>query len=480
MPLNTNIPLGFRPPQIETPTNALMQVLQLQNEQRKNELGGLQLREQQDALTDRATDRTTLRGLAPGATDDDRINALMRGGTASGYTLADTLRKSALDRRKTDSEIGKNNATSAQTAATTAHDAVTRTLGSIPTQYDPQAIGDWYAEALRNKVPNITMQSAQAQMARIPKDAAGYADWRRQQLLTGTALKEQIEATLPKFDWKDTGGALAPFQTNPMAGSVGPAAGMAPVAKSQTPDGKAANNLGYARLAKETQAASKPIFDPTRGVMVDPSTGTFKPVANAADGTPMGGKPKPQLPTTALKMQQESLEAIGAAAGINADLNALIKRIDDGKLKLGPYARADAFVRNNTNNSNDNSRSIADMQASLMKMQNDSLRLNKGVQTEGDAVRAWQEIQANPNDEALVKSRLKIIAGLNARAVDLHKAGIEVIRQNFDAAPLDTSRFGVTDSPLAPGSAPPAPGGAPRAPAAGGVRSFNPATGRIE
>ena len=91
--------------------------------------------------------------------------------------------------------------------------------------------------------------------------------------------------------------------------------------------------------------------------------------------------------------------------------------------------------------SDDVSRNYGTFKTSLEKMRNDSLRLNKGVQTEGDAVRAWNELFENLNDEQYVLQRLKEIQKTNARAADLKKLQVDQIRGNFNADPLDYSQY---------------------------------------
>lgn len=158
----------------------------------------------------------------------------------------------------------------------------------------------------------------------------------------------------------------------------------------------------------------------------------------------------PKLPTSALKMQQEELDAIGTSGTINADLDAFKEQIETGKLKLGPVQNLLAKGKNIVGASDESSRNLASFQASLEKLRNDSLRLNKGVQTEGDAQRAWNELVANINDPALVKQRLGEIKRINERGANLRKMNIDAIRSNFGVEPMDTSPR--MDQPPAVGS----------------------------
>jgi hypothetical protein len=146
-------------------------------------------------------------------------------------------------------------------------------------------------------------------------------------------------------------------------------------------------------------------------------------------------------------MQNESLEKIGIATGINADLTEAIAQIDAGKLRLGPVENVFNAGRNYLGKSDQNSQAYSSFISTLRKMQNDSIRLNTGVQTEGDAKRAWEEMFQNLNDTENVKKQLMRIHQINQRAVDLHKLQIDTTRQNFGAEPFDFSKFEAVNKP---------------------------------
>lgn len=152
-------------------------------------------------------------------------------------------------------------------------------------------------------------------------------------------------------------------------------------------------------------------------------------------------KNTPKLPTSALKMQQEELDAIGTSGSINADLGSLEKQIDAGKLQLGPVNNLLAKGKNLIGASDEASRNLASFQSTLEKLRNDSLRLNKGVQTEGDAQRAWNELVSNINDPKVVKQRLGEIQKINERAANLRRMNVDNIRANFGVDPMDVSAY---------------------------------------
>lgn len=151
-----------------------------------------------------------------------------------------------------------------------------------------------------------------------------------------------------------------------------------------------------------------------------------------------GGKP---LPASALKLQQEELDSLGLAKGIQSDLSSLKSQLDSGKLNFGPVSNLVNRGRNAVGLSDEGSRNFASFTSSLEKIRNDSLRLNKGVQTEGDAQRAWNEIIANINDPEVVKQRLDEVMRINDRAANLRKMNIDNIRSNYGKSSLETSGY---------------------------------------
>jgi hypothetical protein len=164
------------------------------------------------------------------------------------------------------------------------------------------------------------------------------------------------------------------------------------------------------------------------------------------------------LPARIATQQQESLDAIGIGSAIESDLKALENQIDSGKLKLGMVENALGGARNFLGFSDENSRNLASMKATIEKMRNDSLRLNKGVQTEGDAVRAFNELLANLNDPQNVKQRFSEIRAINRRGVELQKRNVDVLRKEYGKEPMDFT--GYENQPAAVGQGSAAPSGA--------------------
>ena len=189
-----------------------------------------------------------------------------------------------------------------------------------------------------------------------------------------------------------------------------------------------------ARLQAQTSSAN----NAATVAATDRATNARTAAATAA--TQQKTAPKP-IPASALKMQQESLDAIGTANSINADLDAIGTQIEAGKLKFGPVSNLANAAMNATGFSSEESRNFSSFKSNLEKLRNDSLRLNKGVQTDGDAQRAWNELFQNINDTKLVQQRLGEIKRLNERAVQLRKLDIDAVRTNYGHEPLDVSGY---------------------------------------
>lgn len=168
-----------------------------------------------------------------------------------------------------------------------------------------------------------------------------------------------------------------------------------------------------------------------------------KDAAESANG---GYSTKP-LPAAALKMQNDAIDVIGASGNINKMMSSIEKQIDDKKVKFGPVSNLLNQGLNSAGMSTEESRNFSSFKSNLEKIRNESLRLNTGVQTDGDAQRAWNELFQNITDTELVKQRLGEIKALNNRATELQKLKLDGIRGNYKVAPYDYRQLPTTDDP---------------------------------
>lgn len=151
-----------------------------------------------------------------------------------------------------------------------------------------------------------------------------------------------------------------------------------------------------------------------------------------------GGKP---LPQGALKIQDEAMTSLNSLNALNADIEGLTTMIDSGKLDTSLLSRGEAWLRNSTNRSDENSRNLSTLDSKLEGLRNGILLMAKGVQTDGDALRAYNEIVNNKNDTALVRQRLQDIKVQNERNAALQQARIDSLRNEYGKEPMDYSQL---------------------------------------
>ena len=131
----------------------------------------------------------------------------------------------------------------------------------------------------------------------------------------------------------------------------------------------------------------------------------------------------------------EDQEIVQALGGVNERLGGFARMIDEGSLNFGPVTNMISQGRNLIGQSDENSRNFASFRSELERLRNESLRLNSGVQTEGDAQRAWNELLTSLNDERLVRQRLAEIMGINQRALSFRQARLEDLGSGQQQAP---------------------------------------------
>lgn len=137
------------------------------------------------------------------------------------------------------------------------------------------------------------------------------------------------------------------------------------------------------------------------------------------------------LPNTVVQSQDELIDAMQTHKYLSGQMDKFTKQIDSGQLNLNVIGNLYNKQLNNISLSTEESRNLASFQATLERLRNESLRLNKGVQTEGDSQRAWQELVANINDPGVVRQRLNEIKEYNNIAKDLKFERLKLMRGEF-------------------------------------------------
>lgn len=144
-----------------------------------------------------------------------------------------------------------------------------------------------------------------------------------------------------------------------------------------------------------------------------------------------------RIPATLVKEQDAMLDRVFNAQAIDADLSAIENQIRGGKLKFGPVENFVSQGKNLLGVSDEQSRNYASFKTTLEKLRNDSLRLNTGVQTDGDAQREWNALFQNINDTTYVRERLAEIRKINQRGARLQRERLNILRRNSGAGALD-------------------------------------------
>lgn len=124
------------------------------------------------------------------------------------------------------------------------------------------------------------------------------------------------------------------------------------------------------------------------------------------------------LPPAALKMESENITSAYESAQLANQVDQQIKSIVSNKVQFSPAKNAQLAVLSAGGSTDPEVLAYNDFQRFKTKLVNDTLRLNKGVQTEGDAVRAANELSKARSTEDVVAS-LQKIRDINAQAVAL-------------------------------------------------------------
>ncbi len=194
--------------------------------------------------------------------------------------------------------------------------------------------------------------------------------------------------------------------------------------------------------------------------------GQWNPGGKAAGGT-LGDSTKP-LPVGALKELLAVEDALGGTKVLGDIIDKNRTRLDNGTLQIGPLQSLIGNVRTGLGVAGDSDVALNEWNSDLTKIVNESLRLNKGVQTEGDAQRAATELM-NARDARTVRAALGRLETFNNQAIQLQRQKQNLINANYGRA----STLG--DPPAAPPRAP----GLPSTGASGVQRARNPRTGQV-
>lgn len=182
---------------------------------------------------------------------------------------------------------------------------------------------------------------------------------------------------------------------------------------------------------QEVQAAG---FPAGTVVQQNGQTGEFNVVSKPPDTRGGGGG---GLPVGALRMVDDAKQAMAATKESLSLIDGALNTIRSGKVDLGVASNAVARSRNALGLSSEGSRAYSSIRQTLEKLRNNYLLLAKGVQTEGDATRAWNsEIgESVQNDNKLAIQQLEKARGLIQRMTELQQDRIDTVYANYGAEP---------------------------------------------
>jgi len=151
-------------------------------------------------------------------------------------------------------------------------------------------------------------------------------------------------------------------------------------------------------------------------------------LAKFAAGLKASEKTTKPLPSYLAKGEDSDFSVATAATNLASDANNFIGRIISGEIKFGIKDRASLFARQFTGDPDVIAREEYDK---FIKNQiNESLRLNKGTQTEGDAIREAKALDNAESKESAAAAMRRLIE-INVRRVQ--NASDDVLRRRKNA-----------------------------------------------
>lgn len=367
--IDARIPLGVQPMQIESPLNAMAQVMQVQGMQDQAAMRRLQM---EQAKREREAETALSQAYASSLGADGAIdrNAMFR--TLAGRGLGAKipgLQKQFADADKSQLEVREKAAAN--------YKSFQEAVASYAN--DPNVSKAMVASGLQQAVQAgaFDPKMASAMISDLPDDPAQLRQ--RLQMIQRARLSPEHQITLfaPKPTEVDDGQQKSFRDTNPLSPTYGQATAGAAVQKQVTPDAvmsaetaRRGQNMVDAR-ARESQAIQRQGLDLQRDaarteiketaqgfVMVDKGKGTVTPL-NGADGKPLPAKPSEsqQKELMSIRQQREVVKGAIAAASQTpsafslgrgaATMAGAIPESIAGRMDSDPERQARAYVFNN-------------------------------------------------------------------------------------------------------------------------------------
>jgi hypothetical protein len=142
------------------------------------------------------------------------------------------------------------------------------------------------------------------------------------------------------------------------------------------------------------------------------------------------------LPPSEAKDENEDIDALNRSSNIIEDVGVTLDLFKSGEFKLSPLLVVKYKAELAAGRSSPGARAFNDMNTTIEKLRNDTLLLNKGMQTEGDAQRALSQLIANKTDQKALIDSLKKIQRINYRAAKERRSSIARRRSRYYKDPL--------------------------------------------
>lgn len=287
MPIDSSIISRLQPPaplQAPDPLENYARIMGVQNAMRQGQLGQLQLTAAEKAAKDDQDYSDAFK--AAGGNYEKLLPELANRGLGKQYL---DVQGKILGNRKTESEIGKNNADTGLNQQKILGEAVSRGRDQLATVNTPQAAAAWTAAQFNNPVTGQLFKdsgiSLEQKLAEIPTDPAKFQEWKINHILGAEKLVTHLDEVSKLAETKRSN--------------------IATEANGRISAGAAASQAGTAAARLRYDQINPPqTYDADRGITVNTKTGAASPVLQG--GAPIG--PKPQKPQEGYLKQQAGVE----------------------------------------------------------------------------------------------------------------------------------------------------------------------------
>lgn len=135
------------------------------------------------------------------------------------------------------------------------------------------------------------------------------------------------------------------------------------------------------------------------------------------------------LPAYAFKAEGEDLDTAMQAVNLSGQVDNQIKSLITNKVDFSPVNKARLATKSFTGSTDPDVLAYNEYNNFMTRLVNESLRLNKGVQTEGDAQRAFKELSSARSTADVIRS-LEKIRDINAKAAALRNDLVQARRKS--------------------------------------------------